>query len=85
MRGATNDAFDVIGWVQSRAECWGARGVEPRKAAGDRKAEQWLADVSEDLEVLRYPTRRGLLQAVDEAARRADGLARLEYALLTLR
>jgi hypothetical protein len=58
--------------------------VEPRKAA-DRRAEQWIADISEDLEVMRYPTRWRLLQAVDEAARRADGLARLEYALLTLR
>jgi hypothetical protein len=59
--------------------------VEPRKASDDRKAEQWLADISEDLEVLRYPTRWRLMQAVDEAARRADGLARLEYALLRLR
>jgi hypothetical protein len=58
--------------------------VESRKAA-DRRAEQWIADISEDLEVMRYPTRWRLLQAVDEAARRADGLARLEYALLTLR
>jgi hypothetical protein len=62
----------------------GGTGVESRKAA-DRRAEQWIADISEDLEVMRYPTRWRLLQAVDEAARRADGLARLEYALLTLR
>jgi hypothetical protein len=59
--------------------------VEPKQGAGDRRAEQWIADISEDLEVMRYPTRWRLLQAVDEAARRADGLARLEYALLTLR
>ena len=59
--------------------------MEPWKAADDRKAEQWLADISEDLEVLRYPTRWRLMQAVDEAARRADGRARLEYALLRLR
>jgi hypothetical protein len=59
--------------------------VEPRKADDDRRAEQWIADISEDLAVMRYPTRRRLLQAVDEAARRADGLARLEYALLTFR
>lgn len=59
--------------------------MEPQKASNDRRAEQWLADISEDLEVLRYPTRWRLMQAVDEAARRADGLARLEYALLRLR
>lgn len=59
--------------------------MDQRKADGDRRAEQWIADISEDLAVMRYPTRRRLLQAVDEAARRADGLARLEYALLTLR
>jgi hypothetical protein len=63
----------------------GGTRVEPKKAAGDRRAEQWIADISEDLAVMRYPTRWRLLQAVDEAARRADGLARLEYALLTLR
>jgi hypothetical protein len=49
------------------------------------KARQWLADVSEDLEVVRYPTRRSLLEMVDEAARRAESRARLEYALLTHR
>jgi hypothetical protein len=59
--------------------------VEPRKESTDGRAEQWIADISEDLAVMRYPTRWRLLQAVDEAARRADGLARLEYALLTLR
>ena len=59
--------------------------MEPTKDTGERRAEQWIADISEDLEVMRYPTRWRLLQAVDEAARRADGLARLEYALLTLR
>jgi hypothetical protein len=51
----------------------------------DRKADQWLADISEDLELLRYPTRRRLLETVEEAARRAESLARLEYALLTFR
>jgi hypothetical protein len=63
----------------------GGTRVEPRKESSDRRAEQWIADISEDLAVMRYPTRWRLLQAVDEAARRADGLARLEYALLTLR
>jgi hypothetical protein len=68
-----------------RRVCLGGTGMERRKAAGDPRAEQWIADISEDLEVLRYPTRWRLIQAVDEAARRADGLARLEYALLTRR
>jgi hypothetical protein len=51
----------------------------------DRKAEQWLADISEDLEVVRYPTRRRLLETIEEAARRAESLARLEYSLRTFR
>jgi hypothetical protein len=63
----------------------GGTRVEPRKESSDRRAEQWIADISEDLALVRYPTRWLLLQAVDEAARRAEGLARLEYALLTLR
>jgi len=50
-----------------------------------RKADQLLADLCEDLAVIRYPTRLRLLQTVDEAARRAQSLARLEYALLTHR
>jgi len=54
-------------------------------AIDGRKAQQWLADVSEDLEVIRYPTRRSLLEMIDEAARRAQSRARLEHALLTLR
>lgn len=45
------------------------------------RARQWLADVHEDLDLIRYPTRVQLLRAVDEAARRAESLARLEYAL----
>ena len=53
-------------------------------AVEGRKAQQWLADVSEDLEVIRYPTRRSLLEMIDEAARRAQSRARLEHALLTL-
>jgi hypothetical protein len=59
--------------------------VEPDKKIDRLKAEQWLADISEDLELIRYPTRWRLLQTVDEAARRAESLARLEYALLTRR
>ena len=49
--------------------------------ADQNRARQWLADVHEDLDVFRYPTRVHLLRAVDEAARRADSFARLEYAL----
>jgi hypothetical protein len=50
-------------------------------AAEQNRARQWLADVREDLEVIRYPTRVHLLRAVDEAARRADSLMRLDRAL----
>jgi hypothetical protein len=49
--------------------------------AEQSRARQWLADVHEDLDLIRYPTRVQLLRAVDEAARRADSHARLEYAL----
>jgi hypothetical protein len=46
-----------------------------------KRARQWLADVNEDLDLIRYPTRVQLLRAIDEAARRAESLARLDYAL----
>jgi hypothetical protein len=49
--------------------------------AEQNRARQWLADLHEDLDLIRYPTRVQLLRAVDEAARRADSLARLEHAL----
>jgi hypothetical protein len=49
--------------------------------ADEMRARQWLADLHEDLDLVRYPTRVQLLRAVDEAARRADSLARLEHAL----
>ncbi len=49
--------------------------------ADQKRARQWLADVHEDLDLIRYPTRVQLLRAVDEAAHRAESLARLEYAL----
>jgi hypothetical protein len=45
------------------------------------KAELWLADLREDLDVIRYPTRVRMMVAVGEAMRRADSLARLEHAL----
>ena len=46
---------------------------------------QWLADVHEGLDLTRYPTRREMLRAVEEAAQRADSLARLDRALQRLR
>ncbi|MFI5285126.1 MAG: hypothetical protein ACHQ4F_02285 [Candidatus Dormibacteria bacterium] len=49
--------------------------------ADQTRARQWLADLHEDLDLYRYPTRVELLRTVDEAARRADSFARLEYAL----
>ncbi len=49
--------------------------------AEQKRAHQWLADLHEDLDLYRYPTRVELLRAVDEAAHRADSLARLDYAL----
>jgi hypothetical protein len=49
--------------------------------AEENRARQWLADLHEDLDLFRYPTRVQLLRAIDEAARRADSLARLEHAL----
>ena len=49
--------------------------------ADEMRARQWLADLHEDLDLIHYPTRVQLLRAVDEAARRADSLARLEHAL----
>jgi hypothetical protein len=45
------------------------------------KAELWLADLREDLDVIRYPTRVQMMRAVAEAGRRAESLARLEHAL----
>jgi hypothetical protein len=50
-----------------------------------RRQAQWLADLCEDLELIRYPTRVEMRRAVDEAAHRADSLARLDYALQRLR
>jgi hypothetical protein len=52
--------------------------------AEESRGRQWLADVHEDLNMIRYPTHMQLLRAVDEAARRAESHARLEYALQRL-
>jgi hypothetical protein len=54
-------------------------------APESENAAQWLADLHEDLLLIRYPTRVEMLRAVGEAARRAESLARLEYALQGLR
>jgi hypothetical protein len=58
--------------------------MEERLSPAYRKQAQWLADLQEDLELVRYPTRVEMLRAVDEAANRADSLARLEDALQRL-
>jgi hypothetical protein len=58
--------------------------MEPRQKPDYKKAAQWLADLNEDLELSRYPTRVRMLRAVDEAAQRAASLARLEAALAHL-
>ena len=60
-------------------ETVGGRRREERPR--DRIAEQWFADLSEDLEIQRYPSRMLLLRAIDDAARRAECLARLEVIL----
>ena len=49
--------------------------------AEQQRARQWLADLHEDLDLYRYPTRVQLMRAIDEAAHRADSLRRLEHAL----
>jgi hypothetical protein len=59
--------------------------MEARLSPMDREQAQRLADVHEGLDLIRYPTRLGVLRAVDEAAHRADSLARLDHALQRLR
>jgi hypothetical protein len=59
--------------------------MDGRLSPSRENAAQWLADLHEDLGVVRYPTRFQMLRAVDEAARRADSQARLEHALKRLR
>ena len=49
--------------------------------AEQQRARQWLVDLYEDLDVIRYPSCVQLLRAIDEAAQRADSLMRLEHAL----
>ncbi len=45
------------------------------------KAALWLADLYEELDLIRYPSRLQMMHTVDEAMRRADSLARLEHEL----
>lgn len=55
--------------------------MEERLSPAVLKQAQWLADLHEDLDLVRYPTRMLMLRVVGEAAHRADSLARLEAAL----
>jgi len=55
--------------------------MEGRLSPEYAKAAQLLADLHEDLGLGRYATRVEVLRAVDEGARRAESLARLEYVL----
>ena len=55
--------------------------MEGRHSARFEKQAQWLADLQEDLDLVRYPARREMLRAIEEASHRADSLARLDYAL----
>ncbi len=55
--------------------------MDGRVAPDYQKAALWLADLREELDVLRYPTRVEMIRAVDEARRRAESLARLERVL----
>jgi hypothetical protein len=59
--------------------------MEGRLSPMDREQAQRLVDVHEGLDLIRYPARLEMLRAVDEAAQRADSLARLDHALQRLR
>lgn len=67
------------------AQVSAAHDKAARQSPAYDKAAQWLADLHEDLDLVRYPTRVEMLRAVNEAARRADCLIRLEYAVAQLR
>jgi hypothetical protein len=68
----------------ARGDVLGGAGMERRRSPQPDEAAQWLADLYEYLDVLRYPARVEMRRAIDEAARRADSGARLEYALRRL-
>jgi hypothetical protein len=59
--------------------------MEGRLSPMDREQAQRLVDVREGLDLIRYPARLEMLRAVDEAAQRADSVARLDHALQRLR
>jgi hypothetical protein len=67
------------------AQVSAAHDKAAQKSPAYDKAAQWLADLHEDLDLVRYPTRVEMLRAVNEAARRADCLIRLEHAVANLR
>lgn len=71
----------MVTWGRAPCGRWGGWGMEGRLSPMNERQAQWLADLHEDLDVIRYPTRVEMLRAVDEAARRADSRARLDYAL----
>ena len=55
--------------------------MEGRRRRTYEEQAQWLADLHEYLDLIRYPSRLEMLRAVDEAAQRADCLARLDDVL----
>ena len=55
--------------------------MEERSRPSYAERAQRLADLQEHLDLLRYPARLAMLRAVDEAAQRADCLARLDELL----
>ncbi len=63
----------------------GGGGVPSRLSPTFQKQAQRLADLHEDLDLKRYPARVRMRQTVDEAATRAESMARLDHALQLLR
>jgi ribosomal protein L31 len=63
--------------------------MDGRHGFDQRRFEQQLADIHEDIEVnawgYRHPTWVGMQRLVHEAARRSQSMARLEHALTQLR
>lgn len=55
--------------------------MDDRFAPTHEDEAQRLADLQEHLDLVRYPSRLEMLRAVNDAARRADSVARLEHAL----
>ena len=59
----------------------GGSGMDGRVAPDFARAALSLADLHEELAVMRYPSRAEMLRAIEEAMRRAEVMARLELAL----